>query len=64
MKSLLLQCNLKRCNIDGSKEMSIDKCILTNNSPCYYLLVKSAEETSEENAWDKFDEFVDKKKKR
>ena len=62
MKALTLQCSLQRCNIDGSKELSIDKCILSNNSPCYYLLTKSDQETSEESAWDKFDDFLDKKK--
>lgn len=61
MQSLSLRCNLQRCNLDGSLEMSVEKCVLTNNSPCYYLLVKTNDEGKPEDAWRKFDAFVTKK---
>lgn len=64
MKSLLLKCSLLRCNKDGTKDMNIDKCVLENNSPCYYLIVKENEGVEPEDIWKKFDEFVNKKAKK
>jgi len=44
--------------------MNIDKCVLENNSPCYYLIVKENEGVEPEDIWKKFDEFVNKKAKK
>jgi hypothetical protein len=62
MNGLYLHCSLQKCNIDGSKEMSIDRCILRNNTPCYYLLIKETSVAPEDEAWRKFDRFVGKSK--
>ncbi len=63
MQSLQLRCNLQRCNVDGSIEMQIDKCVLANASPCYYLTIKNCDEDRPEDVWKKFDHFVTKKEK-
>jgi hypothetical protein len=61
MQSLQLRCSLQRCNLDSSAEMNIDKCILTNVSPCYYLMIKASDEGRPEDAWKRFDQFVARK---
>lgn len=61
MKTLILRCALPRCNIDGSKELNIDKCILQHSTPCYHLIVKDGEDFEPEDAWRKFGDFVSKK---
>lgn len=62
MQSLILRCTLQRCNVDGTLEMKIEKCVLRNSSPCYYLTTKVYDETKPEDAWKKFDNFITKKK--
>lgn len=64
MQSLHLRCSLQRCNVDGTVEMNIDKCVLANSSPCYYLMIKVREEDSPEDVWKKFDNFVTSKNKK
>jgi len=70
MQYMTLKCNLTNCNIDSSKEMNIDKCVLKINentgqaSPCYYLIVKSVEEGPSNDAWSKFNNLVDHSKKK
>ncbi|MEJ5285530.1 MAG: hypothetical protein ACP5Q5_10875 [Brevinematia bacterium] len=64
MKSLLLKCSLPRCNVDGTKEMNIDKCVLNNSSPCYYLIIKDEDGCEPEEVWKKFDNFVLNKSKK
>lgn len=63
MKGILLKCSLDRCNLDGTQDMNLDKCAITNGSPCYYLLIKNNADDPEERVWSKFDEFVNKSKK-
>ena len=60
MDSLKLQCSQQRCNIDGTTEMKLEKCVLTNATPCYYLIVKANEP---DDAWKKFNSFVSDKSK-
>ncbi|MGC8764830.1 MAG: hypothetical protein ACP5QT_02985 [Brevinematia bacterium] len=64
MQCLYLRCSLNRCNVDGTKEMRLEKCIQANSSPCYYLIVKTEEETEPEEIWKKFDNFVANKSKK
>ncbi len=64
MQSLYLKCALPRCNVDGTKEMTLEKCVLTNCSPCYYLIVKNEEQCEPEEVWKKFDNFVTNKTKK
>ena len=64
MQNLVLKCSLPRCNIDGSKEMNLDKCVLNNGSPCYYLMVKYEDNCEPEDIWKKFDNFVVNKTKK
>jgi hypothetical protein len=65
MQTMILRCNLNHCNVDGTKEMQLEKCCLTRNeqtgviSPCYYLSVKITEEGAPTDAWNKFKGFVD-----
>ncbi len=61
MHYLELRCNVKKCNIDGSTDMLLEKCVPSNGHPCYYLSVKTEEDDGREDAWKKFDSFVDKK---
>lgn len=61
MQTLQLRCNLQRCNQDSSLEMDVDKCILANASPCYYLMIKVLDEGRPEDAWKKFDQYVARK---
>jgi hypothetical protein len=42
--------------------MKIDKCVLKNSSPCYYVTMKVVDEANPEDIWKKFDNFVTKKK--
>ncbi|MFN4217251.1 MAG: hypothetical protein ACK4HQ_07630 [Brevinematales bacterium] len=58
MKHLVLRCNLMRCNVDGSEEMSLEKCVLRNDSPCYYLLYQSREDGHPDQVWQRFGSFV------
>ena len=61
MEKLVLNCTITRCNVDGSEKMSVDKCVLNNGSPCYYMAVKDAKLEPEDDSWKKFDSFVKKK---
>jgi len=63
MENLVLRCNLQRCNIDGSTDMTLEKCVLNNNTPCYYLIVRKGSEDRPEDVWKKFDYFVTKNTK-
>lgn len=62
MKSLILRCQLKRCNVDNTEDMSIEKCVMNNGSPCYYLLSQQTDVLPEDMVWDKFNQFVIQKK--
>lgn len=62
MQSMVLRCTLQRCNVDGTTEMKLEKCVLKNSSPCYYVTVKVMDEGNPEDIWKKFDNFVTKKK--
>jgi hypothetical protein len=62
MQSLSMKCNLQRCNVDGTLEMTLDKCVLVHASPCYYLCIKTYDEERPEDAWKKFDHYVAGKK--
>jgi hypothetical protein len=64
MDGLKLQCSMQRCNVDGTTEMKIEKCVLTNASPCYYLMIKVNDEDRPEDVWKKFNNFVADKSKR
>ncbi len=64
MKNLVLKCSLPRCNVDGTKEMNIDKCVLANASPCYYLIIKEEDGCEPEEIWKKFDNFVGRRVKK
>lgn len=62
MQNMILRCTLQRCNVDGTMEMKVEKCVLKNSSPCYYLTVKVIDEANPEDVWKKFDNFVTTKK--
>jgi hypothetical protein len=42
--------------------MSIEKCVMNNGSPCYYLLSQQTDVLPEDMVWDKFNQFVIQKK--
>lgn len=62
MQYMTLRCTLQRCNVDGTLDMKIEKCVLKNASPCYYLTVKAVDDANPEDSWKKFDNFVTTKK--
>lgn len=67
MQYMTMRCNLQRCNVDGTLEMKVEKCLYSNQngnscSPCYYLNVRVSEEGVPDDAWKKFNSFVDKNK--
>lgn len=65
MQTMIMKCTLNHCNVDGTKEMKVEKCCLAVNaqsgtvSPCYYLNVKITEDGPPTDAWNKFKGFVD-----
>ena len=64
MKSVILRCQLKRCNVDTTEDMSIEKCVMSNGSPCYYLISTQTDILPEDMVWDKFNNYVAQQKKK
>ena len=64
MQTLHLRCSLQRCNVDASRELNLDKCVLAHSSPCYYLLIRVEDEAEPNDVWKKFDSFVSDKIKK
>ncbi len=60
MRSIELICMLEKCNLDGSENMTLDKC-LKNGHPCYYLHVTEEKIQPNDVAWGRFKENLNRK---